>query len=106
MEKSILDHELTLDTNLPRDLIDMVLRQAQILMDLFLAGGETSATTLAWSVVHMVRHPDVQEKVHAELDNVLGSDLSPKLQDRPNLPYTEATLMEVQRISNIAPSGL
>ena len=34
--------------------------QAQILLDLFLAGGETSATTLAWSVVHMVRHPDVQ----------------------------------------------
>ena len=29
-------------------------------MDLFLAGGETSATTLAWSVVHMVRHPDIQ----------------------------------------------
>jgi len=71
-----------------------------------LAGGETSATTLAWSIVHMLRHPDAQEKVHAELDNVLGSDRSPKLQDRPNLPYTEATLMEVQRISNIAPSGL
>ena len=34
--------------------------QANILLDLFLAGGETSATTLAWSVVHMVRHPDVQ----------------------------------------------
>ena len=34
--------------------------QANILMDLFLGGGETSATTLAWSVVHMMRHPDVQ----------------------------------------------
>lgn len=126
MERSISDHETTLDTSMPRDLIDMVLMQirsttdprssffqqkgmtnlANILLDLFLAGGETSATTLAWSIVHMLRHPDVQEKVHAELDNVLGSDRSPKLQDRPNLPYTEATLMEIQRISNIAPSGL
>ena len=34
--------------------------QANILMDLFLAGGETSSTTLAWSVLHMVRHPDIQ----------------------------------------------
>ena len=34
--------------------------QANILLDLFLAGGETSATTLAWSIVHMMRHPDVQ----------------------------------------------
>ena len=46
-----------------KDILKKVLRnnfQAQILMDLFLAGGETSATTLAWSVVHMVRHPDIQ----------------------------------------------
>ena len=30
--------------------------------------------------------------MHAELDNVLGSDRSPKLQDRPNLPYTEVPI--------------
>ena len=78
-------------------------------MDLFLAGGETSATTLAWSVVHMVRHPDIQvkdflvrakypkpvhpqEKVQAELDSVLGPDRPPRMQDKPFLPYTEVTM--------------
>ena len=94
--------------------------QAQILMDLFLAGGETSATTLAWSVVHMVRHPDVQVlnstnffyrcrshtlklqvKVQAELDNVLGPDRPPTMQDKLSLPYTEVTLKGL--LSSIMP---
>ena len=66
-------------------------------------------------------HP--QKKVQAELDSVLGPNRLPTMQDKPLLPYTEvglnilqsstinmfllkATLMEVQRISNIAPTGL
>ena len=28
------------------------------------------------------------------------------LDDRPKLPYTEATIMEIQRLSCVAPSGL
>ena len=62
----------------------------------------------------------LQARVQAELDNVLGPDGRPTMQDKPSLPYTEvaresllsstmtvqATLMEVQRMSNIAPTGL
>lgn len=50
-------------------------------MDLFSAGSETTATTLAWAVNYMVLHPEVQEKVQQEIDAVLG-DRAPGLEDR------------------------
>ena len=42
-------------------------------------------------------------QMQAELDNVVGRSRLPSLKDRPNLPYTEAVLMEAQRIATIAP---
>ena len=126
MRTSIEEHEQSLDTDSPRDFIDVVLKEIQetldpssnfygetgknnlanILIDLFLAGGETSSTTLAWATLYMVRHPEVQEKVQQELDQVVGRSNLPGLEDRPRLPYTEATIMEIQRMANIAPQGI
>ena len=57
-------------------------------MDLFSAGSETTATTLAWAVNYMVLHPEVQEKVQQEIDTVLG-DRAPGLEDRSR--YTHQT---------------
>ena len=44
------------------------------LFDLFLAGSETTSTTLNWAVLYMVRYPDIQAKVQEELDTVVGTD--------------------------------
>ena len=50
-------------------------------MDLFGAGSETTATTLSWALLYMILYPDVQQKVHDEIDKVLeGRD--PCLEDR------------------------
>src|SRR5690606_28814529 len=43
------------------------------LMTLLAAGHETTATALSWAFHHLARHPHVQERVHAELDRVVGS---------------------------------
>lgn len=72
--------------------------------DLFAAGTETSATTTKWALLYMMLNPNIQSRVQQELDAVL-KDRVPSLKDRPNLPYTEATLMEVQRLSSILPVG-
>ena len=40
------------------------------LLDLFLAGMETTSSSIVMSVLHLLHHPDVQEKVHEELDQV------------------------------------
>ena len=76
------------------------------LFDLFTAGSETTSTTLTWAALYMVRYPEVQAKVQAELDNVIGVNRSPSMTDKPNLPYTEAVIMEVQRHSNVLPLGV
>ncbi|XP_035686377.1 cytochrome P450 2U1-like [Branchiostoma floridae] len=74
-----------------------------LLIDLFAAGTETTANTLRWGLLYLMTHPDVQTKVQAELDEVVGRDRPPAVSDKPNLPYTEATIMEMQRIRTVAP---
>lgn len=43
-----------------------------LLLDLFLAGSETTSSTLSFVILHLLRYQDVQAKVHAELDAVVG----------------------------------
>ena len=54
----------------------------------------------------MIREHDVQKKVQAELDAVVGKSRLTSLADQSNLPYTEAVLMEIQRCGNIIPNGV
>ncbi len=71
------------------------------LSDLFFAGSETTSSTLSWAILFMIRHPDVQDKVREEIHRVVGRDWLPTLADRTAMVYTEATIMEVQRMGNI-----
>ena len=45
-------------------------------------------------------------KVQSELDSVVGRDRSPSMQDRRNLPYTEAVISEAQRMCDVLPMGV
>jgi cytochrome P450 len=53
----------------------------------------------------MVLYPDVQAKARAEIDRVIGRNRLPVPEDRPNLPYMEALLLEVWRWNMVAPQG-
>lgn len=43
-----------------------------LLLDLFLAGSETTSSMLSFVILFLIKHQDVQAKVHAELDAVIG----------------------------------
>uniref|UniRef100_A0A8C0UZX5 Cytochrome P450 2J6-like n=1 Tax=Cyanistes caeruleus TaxID=156563 RepID=A0A8C0UZX5_CYACU len=73
----------------------------QTIFDLFIAGIETTATTLLWALLYMVIYPDIQEKVQKELDAVVGCSHVFCYEDRKKLPYTNAVIHEIQRYSNI-----
>ncbi|GMR45160.1 hypothetical protein PMAYCL1PPCAC_15355, partial [Pristionchus mayeri] len=75
--------------------------------DLWLAGVDTTTTTMTWGVISSIiqRYP-VLAKLHAELDEVIGSDRLITNKDKPSLPYTNAFVNEVQRWANIAPQNL
>jgi len=65
---------------------------------LFLAGHETTANALTWLWVMVARHPDVEARLHAELDAVLVGGRAPVADDVPRLPYTRAVVAETLRL--------
>jgi cytochrome P450 len=64
---------------------------------LLLAGHETTASSLAWTWYILSQTPEVEEKLHEELDRVLSGRL-PTLEDVPKLLYTRAIFEEVLRL--------
>ena len=70
------------------------------LVDLTTAGGDTVMSFLTWSFLYLAVFPEVQAKVHKEIDDVIGRDHSPQFKDRNSLPYLEATTMEIMRHSS------
>ena len=70
------------------------------LMDIFGAGSETTSAILTFTFNYLTRFPEVQRKVQEEIDQVAGSR-APELNDRKNMPYTDAVIHEVLRHSCI-----
>ncbi|HEX7158132.1 MAG TPA: cytochrome P450, partial [Edaphobacter sp.] len=66
-------------------------------LTIFLAGYETVANALTWTWYLLSQNPEVEQKLHAELDQVLCSNL-PTLADYPNLPYTQQVFAESMRL--------
>lgn len=48
----------------------------------------------------------ISDKVQAEIDEVVGRHRVLSLTDRASLPFTEATIMEVQRLTVAVPLGI
>jgi cytochrome P450 len=64
---------------------------------LFGAGHETTSNALMWTFYCLSEHPEVEARLHAEVDSVLG-DRPPTLEDLPRLPYTEMVIKESMRL--------
>uniref|UniRef100_A0A673ASZ7 Cytochrome P450 2J2-like n=1 Tax=Sphaeramia orbicularis TaxID=375764 RepID=A0A673ASZ7_9TELE len=119
----VKDHKQKWDPSDLRDYIDYYLNEIQTVtekslftfdeeclfmsvLDLFGAGSETTSTTLRWAFLYMVKYPEIQERVQAEIDSVIGQSRPPSVDDRADLPYTDAVIHEVQRMGNIVPLSL
>ncbi|KAI6192786.1 (pine wood nematode) hypothetical protein [Aphelenchoides fujianensis] len=69
--------------------------------DLWLAGQESTSTKITWCIGFLVGHPEVQQKMHEELDRVIGSDRMIAMSDRLSLPYTNSVVLENLRITTV-----
>jgi cytochrome P450 len=67
------------------------------LVTLLLAGHETTASTLGWTLYLIDRHPEVRERLHAEAVEVLG-DNPPEYGDLHRLRYTAMVVAEAMRL--------
>ena len=94
----------------PRDLLDVLLwardEQGAALTDaeiadevatFMLAGHETTANTLAWSLALLSAYPAARERLEEELEAVLGGR-HPAAEDVPRLPWTRAVVAEALRL--------
>ncbi|MEV2254512.1 cytochrome P450 [Streptomyces sp. NPDC050147] len=67
------------------------------IITLLIAGIETSATTLAWTYHELGRHPQLRQRLHAEVDQTLAGR-PPTTDDLPRLRFTAALLNEILRL--------
>lgn len=115
------EHKSTLCSSHSRDLIDSFITKMDqpqkhesftdeqllsLCLDLLMAGSETTSNTLAFAILYMVKYPEIQKRVQDEIHEAVGVNRWPVYEDRIRMPYTEAVLMEVQRIANVPPLGI
>lgn len=115
LSETIEEHKVSFDPENIRDFIDLYIKASKdqsepelfteanvykIIVDLFLAGGETTGSSLDWALLYMIMFPDVQIRCFEEIHKVVGCGRPVSVTDRNNLPYIQATLLELQRISN------
>lgn len=79
----------------PAALTDQQIRDES--MTLMLAGHETTANALTWAWYLLSENPDVESKLHEEIDRVLAGRL-PAMADIPLLPFVECVVTEAMRL--------
>ena len=67
------------------------------LMTIFLAGHETTSNALTWTWYLLSQNPEVESKLHEEIDEVLAGRL-PGFEDVARMKYTEMVLAESMRL--------
>lgn len=124
MKEMYEEHKKSTAANNPRDFMDVYIKEIMkqeaitdesnftveqllmILIDLFGAGAETTATVIRWAIVYILNFPDIKERLQADIDNAIPNGSMPTLTDKARLPYVEAFIMEVLRFSNVVPMSV
>ncbi|XP_076002149.1 cytochrome P450 2Y3 [Genypterus blacodes] len=123
IKMKIQEHQDTIDYSSPRDYIDCFLMRMDqeknnpetefhqdnmlsTVLNLFLAGTETTSTTIRYALHILIKYPLIQEQMQQEIDNAIGPKTAVRMEDKKSLPFTDAVIHEVQRFLDIVPLSL
>ena len=122
IRSQIDEHRKSYDKKVTRDFVDLYLEKElervqendvfstytmnRIIVDLFVAGTETTSSTITWIFLYLLHYPDIQDKCYQEIIKQLGNTKEITASDRDNLPYVNAVIHEIQRVTTVTPLGL
>ena len=96
----VLKHELTYFNFYLEKSLGAMLRE------MFVIGAESESVMMRWALRLLSVFTEAQSKVQAEIDQIIGPDRDINWDDRHQLPITRATLAEIQRFADIAPTAV
>ncbi|KAG6397221.1 hypothetical protein SASPL_143387 [Salvia splendens] len=76
------------------------------MQNLFVAGTDTSSSTIEWALAEMIKNPSIQKRAHQEMDRVIGRERRLLESDISNLPYLKAICKEAYRKHPSTPLNL
>ncbi|CAM6094280.1 unnamed protein product [Calypogeia fissa] len=86
-----LEHLLTVETNLSSAKVELLTWEPII------EGSDTSLVTAEWAMYELAKHQDIQERLHQEIQKVVGSRMVTE-SDLPNLSLLDAIFKETLRL--------
>lgn len=109
VSRIIAEHRARLGQIVNRDFVDVLLSlqgpdklsdsdMIAVLWEMIFRGTDTVAVLIEWILARMVLHPDVQSRVHDELDRVVGRSRALTETDLTDMVYLPAVIKEVLRL--------
>ncbi|XP_028763948.1 geraniol 8-hydroxylase-like [Neltuma alba] len=97
--------DVLLDHCQPEDGSDFTVESIKpLILDLFIAGSDTSGSTTEWAMAELLRNPEIMRKARTELNQVIGNNIGQiKESDIPRLPYIQAIVKETLRLHPSVP---
>ncbi|CAA7049818.1 unnamed protein product [Microthlaspi erraticum] len=74
-----------------------------LLAELFFGAGETSTSTMRWTMAELINNPKILERLRGEIDSVVGKTRLVEETDLPKLPYLQAVIKEFLRLHPAVP---
>ncbi|XP_015926868.1 cytochrome P450 307a1 [Parasteatoda tepidariorum] len=113
-EVVVKEHEVNIDHNKPRDLVDIYLsylkdnegksessltyEDVEVIIEDLIGGHSVLGNLWLWGLYLLASNPKVRANIREEVTRVTGNMRAPSMEDRKNMPYTEATTFELLRV--------